>query len=69
MALTPAQKKLMDFLDKLASSPYSPELMQQGHEVLDAAVVENQQLQDNIHRASNAMRSDQQTAKLDGGIK
>jgi hypothetical protein len=29
--LTPAQQNLMNFLDKLASSPYSPELMQEGY--------------------------------------
>jgi hypothetical protein len=55
--LTPAQQDLMDFLDKLVSSPYSPELMEQGNQALDAAVAENQQLQENIHRVSNAMRN------------
>ncbi len=55
--LTPAQQDLMDFLDKLTSSPYSPELMEQGNQALDAAVAENQQLQENIHRVSNAMRN------------
>jgi hypothetical protein len=55
--LTPAQQNLMDFLNKLASSPYSPELMEQGNQALDAAVAENQQLQENIHRVSNAMRN------------
>jgi hypothetical protein len=55
--LTPAQQNLMDFLNKLTSSPYSPELMEQGNQALDAAVAENQQLQENIHRVSNAMRN------------
>jgi hypothetical protein len=55
--LTPAQQNLMEFLDKLATSPYSPQLMQEGHKVLDAAVAETQQLQENIHRASNAMKN------------
>ncbi len=55
--LTPAQQNLMDFLNKLAIAPYSPELMQEGNQVLDAAVAETQQLQENIHRASNAMRN------------
>ncbi len=36
--LTPAQQHLMNFLDELATSPYSPELMQNGNQVLDAAV-------------------------------
>jgi hypothetical protein len=66
--LTPAQQNLMNFLDRLATSPYSPQLMQEGNQILDAAVAETQQLQENIHRASNAMRSAQQSAKLDGGI-
>jgi uncharacterized protein YukE len=55
--LTPAQQALMDFLNKLASSPYSVELMQEGNQALDAAVRESEQIQDNIHHASNAMRN------------
>lgn len=55
--LTPAQQNLMDFLNKLAIAPYSPELMQEGNQALDAAVAETQQLQENIHRASNTMRT------------
>ncbi len=55
--LTPAQQNLMDFLNKLATSPYSPQLMNEGYQALDAAVAETQQLQENIHRASNAMRN------------
>ena len=66
--LTPAQQNLMNFLDKLATSPYSPELMQEGNQVLDAAVEENQRLIDSIHSASNAMRNARQCANLDGGI-
>jgi hypothetical protein len=66
--LTPAQQNLMNFLDKLATSPYSPELMQEGNQVLDAAVEENQRLCDSIHSASNAMRNAGQCADLDGGI-
>jgi hypothetical protein len=65
--LTPAQQNLMDFLNKLAIAPYSPELMKEGNQALDAAVAETQQLQENIHRASNALRNVQQAAKLDGG--
>jgi glutaminase len=66
--LTPTQQKLMDFLNKLAIAPYSPQLMEEGNQVLDAAVAETQQLQENIHRASNALRNAQQAAFLDGGI-
>jgi hypothetical protein len=66
--LTPAQQALMDFLDKLATSPYSPQLMQEGSQILETAVDENRQLQDNIHRASNAIRNVQQSAKLEKGI-
>lgn len=56
-ALTPAQQNLMEFLNKLATSPYSPELMQEGYKALDAAVIENRQLQDSIHRCESAMRN------------
>lgn len=66
--LTPAEQNLLNFLDKLATSPYSPELMQEGNQVLDAAVEENQRLQESIHSASNAMRNVRQCADLDGGI-
>ena len=55
--LTPAQQKLMDFLNKLATSNYSPKLMQEGSEVLDAAVKESRQIEDNIHRCENALRN------------
>jgi glutaminase len=55
--LTPAQQNLMDFLNKLAIAPYSPQLMEEGNQVLDAAVAETQQLQENIHRTANAMRN------------
>ena len=66
--LTPAQQNLMNFLDKLATSPYSTQLMEEGNRVLDAAVEENQRLQESIHSASNAMRNVRQCADLDGGI-
>ncbi|MBD2018537.1 hypothetical protein H6F96_31860 [Microcoleus sp. FACHB-53] len=66
--LTPAQLALMDFLDKLATSPYSPQLMEEGNQVIDAAVEENQRLLDSIHSAAGAMRNVQQCAQLDGGI-
>jgi hypothetical protein len=66
--LTPAQQTLMEFLDRLATSPYSPGLMEEGNQALDAAVAENQQFQELIHHASNALRNVRQAAKLDGGI-
>jgi len=66
--LTPAQQNLMSFFDKLASSPYSPELMQEGYQALDAAVEENQRLKDSIDSTSNAMRSVRQCTELSGGI-
>jgi hypothetical protein len=66
--LTPGQQNLLTFLNKLATSPYSPELIQEGNEALDRAVEENQRLQDSIHSASNAMRNARQCADLDGGI-
>jgi hypothetical protein len=66
--LTPAQQNLLNFLDKLATSPYSTQLMEEGSRVLDAAVEENQRLSDSIHSASNVMRNARQCADLDGGI-
>lgn len=65
--LTPAQQNLMNFLDKLATSPYSPKLIQEGNQILDAAIEEHQRLQDSIHSASNAMRNAQQCTSLEGG--
>jgi hypothetical protein len=65
--LTPAQQALMDYLDKLATSPYSPELIQEGNQILDAAVEEHQRLQNSIHSTSNAMRSARQCAAEEGG--
>jgi hypothetical protein len=55
--LTPDQQNLMQFLNKLASSPYSVELMQEGNQILDSAVAEVQELQQNIDRVSNAVRT------------
>ncbi|HEY9609742.1 hypothetical protein [Allocoleopsis sp.] len=52
----------------MAVSPYSPELMQEGYQALDAAVEENQRLLYSIHSTSNAMRSARQCAELEGGI-
>jgi uncharacterized protein YecA (UPF0149 family) len=66
---TTAQQNLTNFLNKLAIAPYSSQLIEEGNQVLDAAVAEVQQLQENIHRTSNALRNVQQAAKLDEGIK
>jgi hypothetical protein len=60
---TPAQQKLFSFLDKLATSPYSDELIAEGHQALDEAVEENQRLQDSIHQTSNAMRNARQCSQ------
>lgn len=64
--LTPAQQNLMKFLDKLGSSPYSPELMQEGYQALDAAVEENERLMDSINGASSALATAKKCAELDG---
>ena len=65
--LTPAQQNLLNFLDKLASSPYSPQLMQEGNEALDQAVEENRRLQESIHEADSAIANFKSAAQLDGG--
>jgi hypothetical protein len=62
----PAQQNLLNFLDKLATSPYSPELIAEGNQLLDAAVEENQRLSDSIHQTSNAMRNAKNCAELEG---
>jgi hypothetical protein len=66
--LTPAQQNLLNFLDKLATSPYSPELMQEGNEALDLAVEENRRLQESISEASSAIATSIAVAKLEGGL-
>ncbi len=53
--LTPAQQNLLNFLDKLATSPYSPELMQEGHEALDQAVEEHRRCSESIHETQSAL--------------
>ncbi len=65
--LTQAQENLMNFLNKLAIAPYSSQLIEEGNQVLDAAITEAQQLQDSIHRVSNALRNVHQAAKLEKG--
>jgi hypothetical protein len=66
--LTPAQQNLMAFLDKLASSPYSPELIAEGNEALDLAVEEHRRLEASIHQTSSALASHTAAASLDGEI-
>jgi hypothetical protein len=66
--LTPAQQNLMNFLDKLASSPYSPALMEEGNEVLDKAVEEHRSLQDSINQTSSAIANQTTAANLDGEL-
>jgi hypothetical protein len=63
---TPAQQNLLNFLDKLASSPYSPELMQEGYLALDAAVEENERLMDSINGTSSAIATAKKCAQLEG---
>jgi hypothetical protein len=64
--LTPAQQNLLNFLDKLASSPYSPALIQEGNEALDQAVHEHHRLQETIHQTSSAIANHTTAAKLEG---
>lgn len=67
MKLTPAQQKLSDFLDKLVSSPYTPQLMQEGNQALDEAVEEQRRLTETIHEADSAIASFKAAAQLDEG--
>jgi hypothetical protein len=55
--LTPAQQHLMDFLNKLATTPATNELLAEGYQALDAAVEENQRLQESIANTATAMRN------------
>jgi hypothetical protein len=64
--LTPAQQNLLNFLDKLASSSYSPALMEEGNEALDAAVEEHRRLEESIHQTSSAIANHTAAANLDG---
>ncbi len=63
--LTPAQQNLINFLDKLVTSPYSPELMNEGYQALDAAVEEHRRLQDSIDEASSAIGTVKKCGELD----
>jgi len=62
--LTPAEQKLMNFLDKLATSEYSPQLMEEGYSALDEAVEENQRLQDSITTASKSLYATKKVHEL-----
>lgn len=55
--LTPAQQNLMDFLNRLATTPATNELLAEGYQALDAAVEENQRLQESIADTATAMRN------------
>ncbi|MEW5861459.1 MAG: hypothetical protein AB1861_29445 [Cyanobacteriota bacterium] len=67
MELTPAQQKLSDFLNKLSSSPYSPQLMQEGNQALDEAVEEQRRLTESIHEVDSAIANYKSATRLDGG--
>jgi hypothetical protein len=58
----------MNFLDKLASSPYSPALIEEGNEALDKAVEEHRSLQDSINQTSSALANHTTAANLDGEL-
>jgi hypothetical protein len=62
---TPAEQNLLNFLDKLATTPYSPELMQEGNQLLDAAVEENRRLLTPSTPCSKAMTTTKQVAELE----
>jgi hypothetical protein len=64
--LTPAQQKLMDFLNELAVSDVTPELLQRGNEALDEAVAEHNQLSNSIHQTSRAIATAKKCAELEG---
>jgi hypothetical protein len=54
--LTPAQQALLDYLNKLNTSPnVTPELLNEGYSTLDQAVEERRQLEDSIADASKAI--------------
>ncbi len=63
--LTPAQQALLDYLNKLATSPYSVELIEEGNQVLDAAVAEHQALTDSIHQTERAISTVKKCASLE----
>ncbi len=48
--LTPAQQDLMNFLDLLAATPVTPELVARGNQLLDATADEIRQQQEEIRQ-------------------
>ena len=64
--LTPAQQKLMNFLNELAVSDVTPELLQRGNQALDDAVAEHNLLSDSIHQTSHAIATAKKCAELEG---
>jgi hypothetical protein len=46
--LTPKQQELMDFLNELATTPVTPEVLARGNQLLDAAADECRNLQQSI---------------------
>lgn len=62
--LTPAQEELMNFLEKLATSPCTHQLMEEGYSALDAAVEESQRLQDSITTASKSLNTTKRENEL-----
>lgn len=64
--LTPAQQKLMNFLNELAVSDVTPELLARGNQALDDAVAEHNQLSDSIHQTNSAIATAKKCAELEG---
>jgi len=48
--LTPKQQELMHFLNRLATTPLTPEALAQGNQLLDAAANEYRQKQEPVHQ-------------------
>jgi hypothetical protein len=48
--LTPKQQALMNFLDQLATTPVTPEVLARGNQLLDAAADECRQQQDSLQQ-------------------
>jgi hypothetical protein len=48
--LTPKQQELMDFLNELAITPVTPEVLARGNQLLDAAADECRQQQEAIQQ-------------------
>jgi hypothetical protein len=48
--LTPKQQALMNFLDQLATTSVTPEMLARGNQLLDAAAEECRQQQDSLRQ-------------------